>query len=365
MCSSGTSISDIEKTLSEIPVDKLFDLAVKNKQGTIRRVSFSAYKAVDRNMVVGIYPFKNDERFLELEEKHHSVYNIYPWTTRWGEEEIKDIPNEHDFERINQILNPLNDALKNIAAKIYDDLYVIRGFGGYKAVATFNWRKDLYPLDWHAPMVRLYRKPQNYLPPYLDDTVEVQLFDIKKEDALREIADLMAEYGIAVYDIKQGLKLVTPFEAMLDLLVGEENGELTRVPFAQRQAIPHERIVGLYPFKDEDKALDVNEYLYRAADNGVADAMNKSDLQRFNEVLPLLNSALEEIEASPLRGKYHVFRNINSVKCPDTACTKDIAPEDAESFPENIRYYWDISKNIYKFIDGRLQYTGIFFSKRY
>ena len=145
------------------------------------------------------------------------------------------------------------------------------------------------------------------------------------------------------------------FEATLDLLMVKENGELARVPFAKRESFAKDRIIGLYPFKDEDKALDVNEYLYGTTD-GIADAMERSDMDRFNEVLNILNSALEKIEAHPLRGRYFVFRNDICHHFFGEATTKDIAPEDAENFPKNVRYYWDLGKKKYQFIDGKLEY---------
>ena len=355
MCSSSISVPEIEKQLSAMPAERLFDLAVKDQKGYVRRVPAAKIASVNRNDVIGIYPFKEDECFLELEERHHTVYNIFPWTDIWGGKGNQDIPDEHAFKRINQVLAPLNIALKNIAAKPYNDLYVVRGVGSYKAIATFNWRSDMYYLDWHSPMVRRYMKPQNYLSPYQGKTIEVQPFDIKKEDALSEIVNLMVEYGIALYDIKHGMGLVTPFEATLDLLMVKENGELARVPFAKRESFAKDRIIGLYPFKDEDKALDVNEYLYGTTD-GIADAMERSDMDRFNEVLNILNSALEKIEAHPLRGRYFVFRNDICHHFFGEATTKDIAPEDAENFPKNVRYYWDLGKKKYQFIDGKLEY---------
>ncbi len=353
MCCSGVSVADIEKALQPLPTGLLFDLAVK-ENGGIKRVHFAKFLNVPREQIVGIYLSKNDERFLELEEKHHSDYGIYPWTTT-RDIDVEGIPDEHTFKRINMVLEPLNVALKNIAANPFDDLYVIRSFsGGYSAVLTFNWREDMYPLDWYGPKVRRYMCPENYLRPYQDDRIEVGTYLIEKEDALAEIIELITGYGISLSDIRNGLSLV-PAKAQFDLAIIEADGNITRVPFAEYQTIARQCIVGIYPFKDDVGFLELHEKAdadscsceYRV------DAIKLEVMRRLDKIAAEFNKALKALRYRPFNGRYLAQRTIHGTTgflVP--SYTADCGDEE---LPVKLRRYIYPDKKKYVFRDRYLE----------
>ena len=66
MCHNGRSLSDIKKALDKIPPEEKFDLAVQKENGKIIRLPVN-----EKNIkldVVGVFPFKDGERYLELGE---------------------------------------------------------------------------------------------------------------------------------------------------------------------------------------------------------------------------------------------------------------------------------------------------------
>lgn len=122
MCYNGRSLSDIKRALDKIPPEEKFDLAVCNKDGKIIRLSVN-----DKNIklnVVGIYPFKDDERYLELGETDVVVMK----------DKLKDeVPTLDDFRKLSTIILPLNALIERIGGILLSSNYhSVMDFGGVR-----------------------------------------------------------------------------------------------------------------------------------------------------------------------------------------------------------------------------------------
>ena len=126
MCYNGRSLSDIKRALDKIPPEEKFDLAVCNKDGKIVRLSVN-----DMNIklnVIGIFPFKDDERYLELGETDAQVMK----------DNLKDeVPTLDDFRKLSSIVVPLNALIESIGG--------IPMTGCYHTVTDFGGVRRCYP----------------------------------------------------------------------------------------------------------------------------------------------------------------------------------------------------------------------------
>ena len=113
------------RALKQEPPEVQFDLAIE-QDGKIKRVSFSEEN--QKLKVVGIYPFKNDDRYLELHE--HGPLKL-------NKRDRKFIPTTEDFRRFNSIFNELNKALKKLNGHTLN--------GEYHAAMKFGSVIRFYP----------------------------------------------------------------------------------------------------------------------------------------------------------------------------------------------------------------------------
>ena len=125
MSFNGRSIFDIMKALDKIPPEEKFDFAVESK-GKISRMPVN-----DMNIklnVVGIFPFKDDERYLELGETDVVVMK----------DKLKDeVPTLDDFRKLSFIILPLNTLIERIGG--------IPMTGCYHTVTDFGGVRRCYP----------------------------------------------------------------------------------------------------------------------------------------------------------------------------------------------------------------------------
>lgn len=117
MCEHGLATSDVERGLAILPAKEKFDLAVKDEHGYINRLPFSLHSAIDREKIVGIYPLKNSDYYLELGEEAYIHGNKV--------ERFK-LPSEHYMDSLKGILRPLNAALLELGALEVKGIYHAR-----------------------------------------------------------------------------------------------------------------------------------------------------------------------------------------------------------------------------------------------
>ena len=122
MCYNGRSLSDIKRALDKIPAEEKFDLAVSNKDGRVVRLPVN-----DKNTklnIVGIYPFKDDERYIELGETDVTMMK----------DKLKDeVPTLDDFRRLSYILVPLNTLIGHIGGlQLCGYYHTVMDFGGIR-----------------------------------------------------------------------------------------------------------------------------------------------------------------------------------------------------------------------------------------
>ena len=111
MCYNGISLDDIAEALKKIPPDEKFDLAVRVKDKVCRLPINDANTKLD---VVGVFPFKDDERYLELGETDVVVMK----------ESAKDeVPSLDDFRRLGSIISPLNKLIEHVGGIPLSGLY--------------------------------------------------------------------------------------------------------------------------------------------------------------------------------------------------------------------------------------------------
>lgn len=126
MCYNGISLDDIAEALKKIPPEEKFDLAVRTKEGRIVRLPVN-----DANIkldVVGVFPFKDDEGYLELGETDE---------VKMKDKLQNEVPTMEDFAKLSSIRKPLNELLEHIGGLPLS--------GRYHTVQVFGDVRRCYP----------------------------------------------------------------------------------------------------------------------------------------------------------------------------------------------------------------------------
>lgn len=125
MCYNGISLEDIVEALKKIPPEEKFDLAVRVKDKVCRLPVNDANTKLD---VVGVFPFKDDERYLELGETDEVTMK---------DKLQNEVPTMEDFAKLSSIRKPLNELLEHIGGLPLS--------GRYHTVQIFGDVRRCYP----------------------------------------------------------------------------------------------------------------------------------------------------------------------------------------------------------------------------
>lgn len=127
---------------------------------------------------------------------------------------------------------------------------------------------------------------------------------MKKTEVVQKVVGLMCTYGVSMSDIEAGLKMM-PVKITFDLAVKEDDDCIVRIPFATNSVIARDKIAGIYPFKDCDYYLCLEEDAYMHGFKAERHQLPKEGyMRRLAEIREPLNKALIELGAKPLEGIY-------------------------------------------------------------
>jgi len=117
ICENGLAMSDVERGLAIMPAKEKFDIAVKDERGYINRLPFALHSSVDRCNIVGIYPIKDCDHYIELAEEPY---------IHGGKIDRHKLPKERYMKRLSEIIKPLNNALAELGAPPMQGIYHAR-----------------------------------------------------------------------------------------------------------------------------------------------------------------------------------------------------------------------------------------------